>query len=630
MRKLAFFALAATTAIIPAAGPKPNISLIFTLKGRSTGGPAVTRDGRRIYYLKDSTELYLYDRTTRQSSHVLANVHGAGWGNLAVSPAGDRLAFCRMSEDGDGPYLWTVTLDPAGLPNAAPRRVSTVKAVVPTFSPDGQSIAFAAAGGRTAKNLVVVPVSGGPERTLAETEGDIVPIRWIDKDSIDFGVSFTERKDAGKHGIYRVALSGGAPRLVVRTGGWGAGPGLSPDGRFIVASDSTWDSVVVVTTAGKRLGGYEPDDGNMWPDSWSSGTHTISARPGSLTVLHSVNLRDGKDRIVSDTGANYMDPQWSPDGRRVLSLQLRPSEIIVSDANGGARRRTPLPIGPGQFSSTSWSPDGHSILYRERLGPGAIVVVDAASGTRRAVAPKTVLGPPPRWRSDSRAILYAAVDPVIGPDSIKTIAVHEITTTGQDRVVNTVKARCSGGQFCGKFINDSLLSTWGGGEYHITNFRAGGTPRLVFTRDARAGHPAPTFSSDGRWMAVRHLADGKWSIELMKLDGSAKKTLPVPFAVASGGQNPWIRPDGSELIIASNDCAGNQSAACTAGRTFYRVDVATGKTTAIATTPKAAQLYNDYHVSADGRWLAYIVELQPYVDFLDFDFSELLKTPGGR
>jgi Tol biopolymer transport system component len=625
MRKLALLALAAATAVIPAAGPKPNISLIFTLKGHWSRQPAATRDGRRIYYLQDSTELYVYDRTTGRSSHVLANVRGDGWGNLALSPAGDRLAFCRMSEDGDGPYLWTVTLDPAGLPNAAPRRVSTVKAVVPTFSPDGKSIAFAAAMGRTAKNLIVVPASGGPERTLAETEGDIVPIRWIDKDSIDFGLSFTEQKDASKHGVYRVALSGGAPRLVVRTGGWGAGPGLSPDGRFIVASDSTWDSLVVVTPAGQRLVGYEPDDGNMWPDVWLSATHAVGARPGLFNVLHFVNLRDGKDRIVSDTGATYMDPQWSPDGRHLLSLQPRPSEIIVSDANGGARRRIPLSAGPVPFSSTSWSPDGHSILYRELRGQGAINMIDAASGTRRQLAPATVLGPAPHWRSDSRAVLYALVDPVIGPDSIKTVAVHEITTAGQDRVVNTVKVRCSGGPLCGKFVNDSLLSTWAGGEYYITNFRAGGAPRLVFTRAAAAGHPAPTFSSDGLWMAVRHLVDGKWSIELMKLDGSAKKTIPVPFAVASGGLNPWIRPDGSELIIASNDCAGIQPAACTAGRTFYRVDVATGRATAVATTPKPARQVNDYHVSADGQSLVYIVDVQPYVDFFDFDFSEMLK-----
>src|SRR5690242_2200247 len=112
----------------------------------------------------------------------------------------------------------------------------------------------------------------------------------------------------------------------------------------------------------------------------------------------------------------------------------------------------------------------------------------------------------------------------------------------------------------------------------------------------------------------------------MKPDGSARKTIPLSFVVASGGQNPWIRPDGSELIVASTDCAGNQTPACNDGRTFYLGDVATGRATAIATTPKATRQYNDFHISGDGRSLAYVVEIESYVEFLDIDFSEMLKS----
>ena len=64
---------------------------------------------------------------------------------------------------------------------------------------------------------------------------------------------------------------------------------------------------------------------------------------------------------------------------------------------------------------------------------------------------------------------------------------------------------------------------------------------------------------------------------------------------------------------------------CTTGLTFYRVDVATGKATAIAATPGATRQDMNYRVSPDGRSLAYTVDLDPYVDFFEFDFSELLK-----
>ena len=204
------------------------------------------------------------------------------------------------------------------------------------------------------------------------------------------------------------------------------------------------------------------------------------------------------------------------------------------------------------------------MFYRERRTPGAINLVDVGSGKWHQLAPKSTFGPIPHWRSDSRAILYTLVDSLVTPDSMKTIEVHEITTDGRDRVLHTVKAPCRGGQPCGKFIDDSLLfATWAEGEYRVTNFRARGASRLVLTREGGgAMQPVPNFSTDGRWMSVRQqAAGGAWSIIVMHPDGSARKTVPLSFSVASGGEhNPWIRPDGSELIVASGGtCAWGQA-----------------------------------------------------------------------
>ena len=121
----------------------------------------------------------------------------------------------------------------------------------------------------------------------------------------------------------------------------------------------------------------------------------------------------------------------------------------------------------------------------------------------------------------------------------------------------------------------------------------------------------------------------------MRPDGSARKTIPLSWRTAAGGSNPWISADGSQLIVASVDCPGTtgleqrNAFSCPGNVTFYRVDVATGKATAVATAPKATrrgEVY-DAHVSPDGRYLAYVVDLDPYVDFYDFDLTELLKPP---
>ena len=184
--------------------------------------------------------------------------------------------------------------------------------MMPAFSPDGKSIAFATPVGRIAKNILVVPASGGPERMVAEMDGDVWPIRWISKDSIYFGMSFGEIKDVGKNGIYRISVSGGVPKFVMRTGDWGTEPGLSPDGRFILAADSTWDSVVVATAAGKRVHAYEMGNGEPTPDTWLTATRAVGWRQTVPRVVHVVNFADGKDRVVSDSSAPYSDRSGRP------------------------------------------------------------------------------------------------------------------------------------------------------------------------------------------------------------------------------------------------------------------------------------------------------------------------------
>src|SRR5262245_41006220 len=178
MKKLALFAMVSTTAALTVAGPKPKVTPIFTVKGHTVRDPAVSADGRRIYYVQDTTQLFVFDRVTRQTAPILANTVGIG-PLTAVSPAGDRLAFTRTAEGGGERQLWTVTLDPkTGLPNAAARRVSILAAATPAFSPDGKSIAFSSPTSPRATNLVVIPVNGGPERVVTQTQGDVWPITW--------------------------------------------------------------------------------------------------------------------------------------------------------------------------------------------------------------------------------------------------------------------------------------------------------------------------------------------------------------------------------------------------------------------------------------------------------------------
>ena len=630
MRRLALLAVVGTSwtiAVLKFAGPTPKPTLLFSMKGHGMTGYTASPDGRRVYYWQDSTQLYVFDRVTRQTTRALDKMVAAGSG-LAVSRAGNRLAFTRSAEGGGDQQVWTVALDSkTGLPNGTPKRASVLAASNPAFSPDGQSIVFATPTSRTTKNLVVIPVNGGPERAIVETQDEIWPVAWPKPDSVYFGLSSRAKERASKSGMYRVSVSSGKPpQFVVRTAGWGAYPGLSPDGRFIVAYDSTWDSVVVSTASGKRLHAYFDRSEEPTADIWATSARGIGALWKTLRAIHAVDLGSAQDRAISTSGELFA-ATWSPDGRRVASILMHPASIIISDAAGGSRVSIPVERLPGRIASMQWSPDGRFIGYFAR---GGLYLVDVRASTVRSLAPTASLGPLARWRADSRALIYAVQTPADNnTDAIKKIDIHEVALDGQDRVLHSFDARCRGGAFCGKIVHDSLVSTWINGEYRLTNFRARGTPRLVYTRDgdnAQQIPPVPTFSSNGRWMAVRHksASDPSWSIELMHPDGSAHRSVQVPFRVSPGGRNPWIRDDGAELIVASPDCTPGASRPCAVGFTFYRVDVATGKATmmtSVAHTPGAS---DDFMISDDGRSLVYVREVEKGVDFYDLDFTGML------
>ena len=110
----------------------------------------------------------------------------------------------------------------------------------------------------------------------------------------------------------------------------------------------------------------------------------------------------------------------------------------------------------------------------------------------RTLAVKSTPGPWAHWRSDSRALLYGVQSFPWQGDSVRKVVIHEVTLDGQDRALHSLTMRCGpGGAYCGKIIDDSLLSTWYNGAYSLTNFRAQGTPRVVYTRDGYQTPQAP-------------------------------------------------------------------------------------------------------------------------------------------
>ncbi len=85
-----------------------------------------------------------------------------------------------------------------------------------------------------------------------------------------------------------------------------------------------------------------------------------------------------KTRLTFDP-ANHLEPSWSPDGQRVVFVQLTGSRISAGStiharaANGGGQDE--LLVGPENttvpvtFSWPQWSPDGKYLIYHKASGP---------------------------------------------------------------------------------------------------------------------------------------------------------------------------------------------------------------------------------------------------------------------
>jgi dipeptidyl aminopeptidase/acylaminoacyl peptidase len=178
-----------------------------------------------------------------------------------------------------------------------------------------------------------------------------------------------------------------------------------------------------------------------------------------------------------------------------------------------------------------------------------------------------------------------------------------------------------------KIISDSLLAVWEVDnsrgfprEYRVLNFRTQANARVVYTRTRTTGFAQPSFSAGGSWIAVREqtMAGENRLVALTSLAGGATKTLTLPFAIWRGGDNPWISPDGRELIVA-------EAPAPYTVITLHRVDVATGRTTRLTTLNATAEGFLDYVISPDGRSVAFVTVGVERTKFYDVDLSALLR-----
>ena len=439
------------------------------------------------------------------AGHILS---GGARQTVAISPDGTRIAYVANSR---------LFLRPIGELVAHPipgTESTTVGVLNPLFSPDGQSIAFFAAGeggSPSSAGLRRVPIGGGAAIPMATVTAPIGG-SW-GPDGILIG--------QGPGGIVRVSERGGAPELVVRVavGESAHGPQALPDGQ------------TVLFTLGK----------NVAEDGWDK----------AQIVAHS--LKDASRRVLIDGGSDgrYLRTGHlmytvagtvyaAPLNVKTLTLTGPAVPVVVGVRRGGSGRVTAA-------TQLALSDTGTLVYW-----PGPAT---ASSITRTIVVGPTPLKLPPA----------DYVHPRVSPDG-KVLAVAE--NIGRESDISTYDLSEQTQMKRLTFGGNNRFPVWSGDGRRVTFQSAREGDRAIFWQSADgssgaerltkpaqgAEHTPESWSRDGTRLLFSVFKDAKFSLWVLTLDG--KREAPFGNVRSNEPLSATFSPDGRWVAYAVNEGAG--------------------------------------------------------------------------
>jgi Tol biopolymer transport system component len=290
-----------------------------------------------------------------------------------------RIAYVRsvsVSGDTGGPFvgdIYVMDADGSRKENLTRNRVGTEDGE-PTWSPDGQTIAFPRVSGS----------SSGPAIYLVESSGG-APIRFLrNASSPDWspdgsGIAFL-RGPGNSSQVYVAKADGSASRRLAKRGAHDRSPSYSPDASKIAfvregygpGGDVT--AIWLMDANGRRQRrvlfrgdafAWSPDGKKLAFTRWKrADRYELGLMNPDGTGVRRLGIFEMRSRTLG----------WSPDGLRLAVATEQ--GIYVMDRTGAARRRITR---AEDDHSLSWSPDGQIVFVRY---PN-IAVVNADGGTAR-------------------------------------------------------------------------------------------------------------------------------------------------------------------------------------------------------------------------------------------------------
>ena len=353
---------------------------------------------------------------------------GHAWSyRLSLSPDGQTVAISALDTsageveyENDARHIFTVPIE-----GAMPHQVSPGRARMPSFSPDGEFIAYVGYSEREDwpdeqvrerydGNLWVVPSAGGPPAKLADVDGRLRGPVWS-PDGKHIAAHYesggtNDSKEIWAYPVSPYASSAGKPtKIPLPRSSWQMVAGWTPENELgVFINSEEHNAIYTVPASGGRAVQITPAE--RWIDypRWSPDGERIYFRglneeeggplsPGKVTTLY-IPAEGGDPAPVSVASDRWLVSRVpggglnvSPDGRMiVISAYQEPYDpkegvdVWTLPLDGGRPTRL---TSDGSFEGyPCWSPDGEWIAFTDRHqkseqeGFRAIYIVPAGGG----------------------------------------------------------------------------------------------------------------------------------------------------------------------------------------------------------------------------------------------------------
>lgn len=498
----------------------------------------------------------------------------------------------------------------------------------PTFSPDGNQIAFIWDGETGNEDIYVKLVGPGtPLRLTTSPASDKNPAWSPDGRYIAF-----IRVSQYESGIFIIPALGGPERRIAavnwenRWDLYGAGLSWSPDGKFLAVSDRGAPQdpaslfVLSVDRLVRRKLTYPPAEsvGDVAPAISADGQTVafLRVKSGGVSDIYLMPFVGGEPRRLTFNQAWLERVAWAPNGRELVFSSggaLSGSTLWRVSASGG--KPEPLPVGGDNATYPTISSRGNRLAYVHRWMDANIWRMEI----RKSAPP---VSPPTKFIASTR---YEG-GPQFSPDGSR-IAFHS-DRSGSFEVWVCDAAGLHQLQLTSLGKSNTGTARWSPDSRRIAFDSRPGDDSDIYVIDADGGAPrrvttepsddvVPSWSKDGRWIYFASSRTGRWEV------------WKVP---ADGGQAVQVTKHGGFAAFESRDGHSVYYAKGHNVKGLWRVSVNGGEEVQVLEFPRVG--YWGYWAVAEKGIYFVNTDARPYaLEFFDFaargivHVASLEKTP---